>query len=72
MPTGKRKKISDDEILSLLRESEGHVSSAPDLAKKADMTRQGLFKRLETLEENDLVRKHKLSARTVVWQLVEA
>jgi predicted transcriptional regulator len=71
MPTGKRKKISDDKILSLLRDSEGHVSSAPELAKKADMTRQGLFKRLEVLEEDGLVRKHKLSARTVVWQLVE-
>jgi predicted transcriptional regulator len=59
-------KVSDERILSLVRDSDG-MATAPGIAEQLDMTRQGVHKRLRQLEDDGLVEQRKLNATTAVW-----
>ena len=64
-------KVSDDDILRSIKKHRSPAVGVTDLAEKLPVTRQALYQRLVSLEEDGLVKKYKVT-RDVVWYLSPA
>jgi len=72
MSRGRAKTMSDEEIISLVREHPDRAVTAKELAEVVEMTSQGLLKRLNDLEDRGPVTKKTVGANAVVWWVPDA
>ncbi|MYL16167.1 HTH domain-containing protein [Halorubrum terrestre] len=61
--------VSDEQILSLFRESTDPVLTASEIADQVDLTRRNVLNRLKDLESNGHLRSKKVGGRSTVWWL---
>lgn len=67
MSRGRKRTMSDEEILQQLREHPDPAVTATELADSLDMTSAGVLQRLNTLAEENKVSRKKVGSRAVVW-----
>ena len=66
-----RGKISDDDILQAIDDHWAPAVGVTDLTDELPVTRQAVYERLQSLHEDGLVEKYKVS-RDTVWYLSPA
>lgn len=64
---GPKPKVSDQELLSIIRESDDPVVTATEIAEQIEIGRRSTYDRLVKLEERGEVRSKKVGGRTTVW-----
>jgi len=64
---GPNPRVSDEEILSRLREAEGPVLSTADLADRLPIARRATLNRLKRLRERGVVESYAVGGRNTVW-----
>jgi predicted HTH transcriptional regulator len=62
---------TDDDILTVMRESEFPAVTARWVADTLDIKRPTAHRRLEGLHEDDVIERGKLSPRVVIWWILE-
>ena len=67
MPSGRPKKVSDAEILRVMREHPDKAVTATEIAEEIGITSTGLLNRLNELAEGGYVHKKRAGANAVVW-----
>lgn len=68
---GRKPTVSDEQVLREMALMADPVSTAPELAERLDMTRQGANYRLGQLEEDGYVKSKKVGAHAIVYWLTE-
>jgi predicted transcriptional regulator len=68
---GRRKKMSDKEIVDAVRRHPDRAVTAKELAEELDFTSQGLLKRLHELNEGGPIRGKKVGGGAIVWWVEE-
>jgi predicted ArsR family transcriptional regulator len=66
-PGGRKPRVTDDELLAVLRESPDPVLSTAEIADEVPIKRRGVLNRLRGLEEQGAVRSKQLGGRNTVW-----
>jgi len=69
---GRDKTISDEEILYYFAVSDKPALNVSRITNKIDMTRQGIYSRLETLEEEGHLESMSVGASAKVWWLSDS
>jgi predicted transcriptional regulator len=69
--SGRKGKISDEDILQVIEDHYAPAVGVTDIAEELDVTRQAVYERLNTLHDDGLVEKYKVS-RDTVWYLSDA
>lgn len=64
---GRKPTVSDIEILRIFVLTPDPVFLASELTEDLDMSRQGVLRRLDQLESNDLLRSKKAGGRRIFW-----
>lgn len=64
---GRKRKVSDVEILRVFALSAHPVLVASEVAEQFDMSRQGVYDRLQKLESKGLVESAKKASARVWW-----
>ncbi len=64
---GPKPRVSDEEILDILRQSPDPVLTASEIATELPIKRRGLYDRLVKLEEEGVLVSKKVGGRTTVW-----
>lgn len=65
-----RRTVKDSQIIEELRAAEDGYLTAPELADRLGITRQGMYRRLVDLEERGIVEQQKLNPSAGIWKLV--
>lgn len=68
---GRPKRVSDKEILQEIALARGPVVTAGELAEKLEMNQSGVYKRLNDLVDQGLVKERKVGASAKVYWLSE-
>lgn len=68
---GRKPTVGDDEILRMVALSPDPIVTAPELAEKLDMTRQGVNYRLSDLVERGFLESRSVGSHAVVYWLTE-
>jgi predicted ArsR family transcriptional regulator len=66
MPQGQRT-VTDEDILSLMNDSEDAAFTAAELAAELGMSDEGMRHRLRQLAERGKIESKKPSVRTLIW-----
>jgi len=66
---GRPPRVSDEEILTVFRESQDPVLIASEVAEELPIGRRGVYKRLEQLAEKGELDRKKIGGRGTVWWL---
>lgn len=66
-PSGRKPRVTDDELLDVLRESSDPVLSTAEVADQVPIKRRGVLNRLRALEEEGAVRSKRIGGRNTVW-----
>lgn len=69
---GRDKTVSDAEILYYFAVSDKPVLNVSRLKDEVDLTRQGIYSRLESLQENGFLKSMNVGASAKVWWLTDA
>lgn len=64
---GRTPEITDEEILEVFRSTCDPVLTTSEVASNFELTHRGIRDRLETLEEEGLLKSKKVGARAMVW-----
>ena len=64
---GRKPTVSDDEILSIFRNTSDPVLTAPEAAEHFSISRRGILDRFKNLEEEGVLRSKKVGGRRTVW-----
>jgi DNA-binding GntR family transcriptional regulator len=67
--SGRPRYLSDEQILDEFRTSDDAFLTAVEIAESFSMTRTGIRRRLEQLEEDGALRSKKAGSRAVGWWL---
>lgn len=65
--TGRKRRVSDDEILQVFHEAEAPVLTAGEVADKVPIGRSGVNPRLHDLAEKGRLSRKEVGGRAVVW-----
>lgn len=68
---GRKPTVSDEQVLREIALMADPVVTAPELADRLDITRQGANYRLGQLEEDGYVKSKKVGAHAIVYWLTE-
>lgn len=68
---GRKPTVSDEQVLREIALMADPVVTAPELAERLDITRQGANYRLGQLEEDGYVKSKKVGAHAIVYWLTE-
>jgi len=68
---GRKPTVSDAEILRKIAAFPDPVITSVELADAIDMTQQGAYSRLESLESEGFVRSKKVGSRARVWWITD-
>jgi uncharacterized membrane protein len=66
-----RGRIDEEQILDHIRNSETGFSTAPGIASELGYSRQGIDRRLRSLQDRGLVEQQKLNPKMAIWRLAE-
>lgn len=66
---GRPRRVSDEEILEVFRNSSDPVLIASEVAAELPIGRRGVYKRLEQLAEDGKLRHKKIGGRGTIWWL---
>jgi len=69
---GRPTKVDDQEILQAIALSPDPVVTAPELSEKLGYSNDGIRHRLESLQDNGLVKSRDVGARATIWWLTSA
>lgn len=69
---GRKPETPDGEILQQIALARTPFVTSTELAEDLEMTQQGVYSRLQSLEEEELVKSRKVGARARVWWLTDA
>lgn len=64
---GRNPDVSDEEILDVFERSDDPILTASEIAEELEIGRRGMLARLESLEEEGVLRSKKVGGRSVVW-----
>lgn len=64
---GRPKKVSDNEVMEVLREADDPVMTAREIGDALGESRRTLHRRLDELHDEGLVEKKTVGGRSVVW-----
>lgn len=64
---GRKPQVSDQEILQVFQDADDPVLIASEVAEHLPIGRRGVYNRLKSLEEEDLLRSKKVGGRSTVW-----
>lgn len=70
--SGREPTISDAEIIREIAVAPDPIVTSVELAEEIDMTQQGAYSRLESLEDKGLVRSKKVGSRARVWWMTDS
>lgn len=68
---GRKPTVSDEQILREVALSPDPIVTAPELAERVDMTRQGVNHRLDQLVEEEYLESRDVGSRAVVYWLTD-
>lgn len=68
---GRPQKITTDDVLEELQRIDEPVGTAAELAEKLGVSSQTVVRRLEELEEAEVVDRKHVGANAVVWWIIE-
>lgn len=66
-PGGRRPRVTDEEILAVLRNADDPVLSTAEIADRLPIERRSTLDRLRTLEERGLLLSKSIGGRNTVW-----
>lgn len=69
--TGRKPTVPDVDILREIAVAPDPIVTAVELADEIDMSQQGAYSRLETLESEEYVRSKKVGSRARVWWITD-
>jgi len=64
---GPNPSITDEEILSLFRETSDPVLSTSEVAEQAPITRRSVYERLVSLRDEGALESKEIGGRNTVW-----
>lgn len=64
---GRSERVTDDEILEVLRNATDPVLTTAEIADNIDIGQRATYDRLKQLAENGRVNTKQVGARTAVW-----
>ena len=67
---GRKPRVSEDEILSLFRETDDPVLSTAEVGEQLPITRRSAYNRLKTLRETGKLESKQIGGRNRVWWIV--
>jgi len=65
--SGPKRKVSDDEILTVFRASDDPVLTAGEVAERVPITRRSVHDRLTALQERGVLDRKDVGPRTIWW-----
>lgn len=68
---GPKPSVSDDEILSLFRETDDPVLSTAEVANMLPLQRRSVYDRLVSLREDGRLKGKQIGGRNTVWWVPE-
>ena len=68
---GRPQKVTTTDVLEALRSVDEPVGTAAELAEKLEVSSQTIVRRLEELEDDEVVERKRVGANAVVWWIVE-
>ena len=68
---GRPQKVTTPDVLEALRSVDEPVGTAAELAEKLEVSSQTIVRRLEELEDDEVVERKRVGANAVVWWIVE-
>ncbi|WP_225935466.1 helix-turn-helix domain-containing protein [Halobaculum magnesiiphilum] len=68
---GPKPDVPDQEVLRMIASAPDPVVTSSELAEALDMSQQGAYNRLSSLEENGFVRSRKVGASARVWWITD-
>lgn len=68
---GRNPRVTDQELLTVFRESRDPVLSTSEVADELPIQRRSTLTRLRTLEEQDEVESKQIGGRNTVWWLTD-
>ena len=66
---GRKRRVSDEEILQVFRDSEDPVLVASEVAEQVEIGRRAVNYRLENLESKGILQAKRVGGRSTVWWL---
>lgn len=66
---GRKRRVSDDEILEVFQDTSDPVLTASEVASQLPLSRRGIYDRLQNLEDEGVLESKKVGGRTTVWWL---
>jgi len=66
---GRKRRVSDEEILQVFRDSEDPVLVASEVAEQVEIGRRAVNYRLENLESKRILQAKRVGGRSTVWWL---
>lgn len=63
--------VTDEEIVSLFRETDDPVLSTAEVTDRISLKRRSVYDRLSALVENGRLNQKEIGGRNTVWWLVE-
>ncbi|QSX00732.1 winged helix-turn-helix domain-containing protein [Haloterrigena alkaliphila] len=67
--SGRNTRVPDEDILSVLRESDDPVLSTAEVADRLPIERRSTLNRLRALEEQEFVESKQIGGRNTIWWL---
>jgi len=64
---GRKPRVSDEEILQVLREADDPVLSTAEVTERISIQRSATYKRLTTLRENGELAGKDIGGRNTIW-----
>jgi len=64
---GRKPTVSDEEILAVFENADDPVLMATEVAKPLSIGRRAVYNRLQSLEEDRILKSKKTGARSSVW-----
>jgi hypothetical protein len=68
---GRKPRVTDDEILQLLRDTNDPVLSTSGVAERLPIKRRATYKRLASLREDGRLAGKQIGGRNTVWWMPE-
>jgi len=68
---GKNRQVSNEELLRAIALSPDPIVTAPEIAERVDLTRQGVNNRLPELVEIGYLKKREVGAKAIVYWLTD-
>jgi len=64
---GRKPTVSDEEILAVFKDSNDPVLMATEVAEPLPIGRRAVYNRLQSLEEDGILKSKKTGARSTIW-----